>query len=108
MRQSSRYRKLPHSLKDMRSPPDKVSSKVIIGKNACLDSSLLKKLCKQLKKEQVELLAHWQTDKWTEETNQSVETTLRVFDKFRQNNWSEWLPLIHYQTNSMLPSITEE
>src|SRR6267142_5345087 len=35
--------------------PDKVSSKAIIGKDACLDLSLLKKLCKQLKKEQVEL-----------------------------------------------------
>src|SRR6267142_2493191 len=66
MRQSSRYQKLPHSLKDMCSPPTK---------------SLV---------------------------NQSFETTLRVFDKFRQNNWSEWLPLIHYQTNSMLPSITKE
>src|SRR6266850_8215766 len=62
----------------------------------------------QLKKEQVELLAHRQTDKWAEKTNQSVETTLRVFNKFRQNNWSKWLPLIHYQTNGMLPSITEE
>src|SRR6267142_721907 len=88
--------------------PNKVSSKAIIGKNACLDLSLLKKLCKQLKKEQVELLAHQQTDKRAEETNQSVETALRVFDKFRQNNWSEWLPLIHYQTNSILPSIMEE
>jgi len=88
--------------------PDKVSSKAIIGKNTCLDLSLLKKLCKQLKKEQVELLAHQQTNKWVEETNQSVETALRVFDKFRQSNWSEWLPLIHYQTNSMLPSIMEE
>jgi len=88
--------------------PDRVSSKAIIGKNACLNSLLLKKLCKQLKKEQVELLTHWQTDKWTEETNQSVETVLRVFNKFRQNNWSEWLPLIHYQTNGMLPSITED
>jgi len=88
--------------------PDEVSSKAIIGKDACLDLSLLKKLCKQLKKEQVELLAHRQTDKWAEETNQSVETALRVFDKFRQNNWSEWLPLIHYQTNSILPSIMEE
>src|SRR6267142_2746112 len=88
--------------------PDKVSSKAIIGKDACLDLLLLKKLCKQLKKEQVELLAHQQTNKWVEETNQSVETALRVFDKFRQNDWSEWLPLIHYQTNSMLPSIMEE
>src|SRR6267142_4906783 len=88
--------------------PDKVSSKAIIGKDACLDLSLLKKLCKQLKKEQVELFAHRQADKWAEETNQSVETALRVFDKFRQNNWSKWLPLIHYQTNGMLPSITEE
>src|SRR6267142_3235157 len=88
--------------------PDKVSSKAIIGKDACLDLLLLKKLCKQLKKEQVELLAHQQTNKWVEETNQSVETALRVFDKFRQSNWSEWLPLIHYQTKSMLPSIMEE
>src|SRR6267142_3262427 len=88
--------------------PDKVSNKAIIGKNACLNLSLLEKLCKQLKKEQVELLAHRQTDKLVEETNQAIETALRVFDKFRQNSWSEWLPLIHYQTNSMLPSIMEE
>src|SRR6267142_782336 len=60
--------------------PDKVSSKAIIGKNACLDLSLLEKLCKQLKKEQVKLLAHRQTDRRAEETNQSVETALRVFD----------------------------
>src|SRR6267142_4384403 len=88
--------------------PDRVSSKAIIGKDACLTLSLLKKLCKRLKKEQVELLAYWQTDKWAEETNQSVETALRIFNKFRQNSWSEWLPLIQYQTNGMLPSITEE
>jgi len=88
--------------------PDRVSSKAIIGKNACLALSLLKKLCKRLKKGQVELLAYRQTDKWAEETNQSVETALRIFDKSRQNNWSEWLPLIQYQTNGMLPSIMEE
>src|SRR6267142_1712783 len=37
--------------------------------------------------------------------NESVETTLRIFGNFRQNDWSEWLPLIQYQINSA-PSTT--
>ena len=82
-----------------------IPNKAVIGKDTCL---ALKELCKRLKKEQVKLLAYQQIDKWAEETNQTVKTALRISNKLRQGDWSEWLPLIQYQTNGMLPSIMEE
>src|SRR6266850_1154472 len=87
---------------------ERIPNKAIIGKNTCLAPSFFRELCEQLKMKQVMMLAHRQIGKWVEETNQSVETAPRIFNKFRQNNWSEWLPLIQYQNNGILPSITEE
>ena len=49
---------------------------------------------------------HPQTDGQSERTNQSVETALRIFGNFRQNDWSEWLPLVQYQINSAPHAVT--
>ena len=48
------------------------------------------------------------TDRQSEHTNQTVETALRIFGNFRQDNWSNWLPLVQYQINSALSTTTKK
>jgi len=72
-------------------------------------STFFKELCKQLGVEQAMSSAyHPQTDGQSERTNQSVETALRIFGNFQQNDWSEWLPLVQYQINSAPSTTTKQ
>jgi len=48
---------------------------------------------------------HPQTDRASEQTNQTLEQYLRVFCGTQQNNWHAWLPLAQYTKNSW-PSTT--
>jgi hypothetical protein len=48
---------------------------------------------------------HPQTDGQSEQTNQNVETVLRIFCNHAQDNWQEWLPIVQYILNSR-PSAT--
>jgi hypothetical protein len=47
---------------------------------------------------------HPQTDGQTERINQEVEHYLRVFSNYRQNDWSEWLPLAEFSYNDKVQS----
>jgi len=37
-----------------------------------------------------------------------METLLRIFGNFQQNNWSELLPVVQYQLNSYVLNITKQ
>ena len=72
-----------------------IPKKVITDRDTQFTSSFFKELCKQLGVEQAMSSAyHLQTDGQSERTNQSVETALRIFGNFQQNDWSKWLPLV--------------
>jgi transposase InsO family protein len=86
-----------------------IPKKVITDRDTCFTSSFFRELCKQLGVEQAMASAyHPQTDRQSERTNQSVETALRIFGNFRQDDWSEWLPLIQYQINQTPHTITKK
>jgi len=46
------------------------------------------------------------TDGQSKRTNQTVETTLRIFGNYWQNNWSDWLLVVQYQLNSHVLNTT--
>ena len=78
-----------------------IPKKVITDRDTQFTSSFFKELCKQLGVEQAMSSAyHPQTNGQSERMNQSVETALRIFGHFQQDDWSEWLPLVQYQINS--------
>jgi hypothetical protein len=86
-----------------------IPKKVITDRDTHFTSSFFKELCKQLGVEQAMSSAyHPQTDGQSERTNQSVETALRIFGNFRQDDWSEWLPLIQYQMNMAPSTVTKK
>ncbi len=48
---------------------------------------------------------HPQTDGQLEQTNQTLETFLRIFCNHQQDDWAKWLPFTQYALNSR-PSTT--
>ncbi|KAG0143909.1 hypothetical protein CROQUDRAFT_95671 [Cronartium quercuum f. sp. fusiforme G11] len=50
---------------------------------------------------------HPQTDGQTERTNQTLETYLRHFVSYRQDNWSEWLAMAEFTFNNSPNSSTK-
>jgi len=66
-----------------------------------LTSHFTKELCKQLGIQQnISTAYHPQTDGQSEKTNQHVETALRIFSNYQQNNWARWLPIVQYLINA--------
>src|SRR4028119_107955 len=49
---------------------------------------------------------HPQTDGQTERLNQTVEAYLRSFVTYKQDNWSEMLPLCEYAYNNSVTTAT--
>ncbi len=43
---------------------------------------------------------HPQTDRQTERVNQELEKYLRIFINYRQNDWTNWLPLAEFAHNN--------
>ena len=82
-------------------------SKLISDRDVRFTSNLFKEICGQLGVQQnMSSAYHPQTDGESERTNQTVETALRIFGNFRQNDWSEWLPLVQYHINSHVSNTT--
>lgn len=50
---------------------------------------------------------HPQTDGQTERTNQTLETFLKHFISFRQDNWVDWLPLAEFSFNNAVSTSTK-
>ena len=84
-----------------------IPSKLISDRDVRFTSQLFKEVCKQLGIQQnMSSAYHPETDGQSERTNQTVETALRIFGNFRQNDWSDWLPLVQYQLNSHISNTT--
>ena len=83
-------------------------SKLITNRDVRFTSSLFKEIWRQLEIQQnMSSAYHPQTDGESERTNQTVETALRIFGNFQQDDWSDWLPLIQYHPNSHVSNTTQ-
>ena len=85
-----------------------VPSVLVLDRDTRFTSKFFEELCEQLGiKRNMSSAYHPQTDGQSERTNQSVETALRIFANYQQNDWSTWLPVIQYQLNSHVSSTTK-
>ena len=50
---------------------------------------------------------HPQTDGQSEKTNQHVETALRIFTNYQQDDWAKWLPIVQYLINARVSETTK-
>lgn len=50
---------------------------------------------------------HPQTDGQTERTNQTLETYIRHFVSYRQDDWADWLPMAEFSFNNSTSSSTK-
>ncbi len=51
---------------------------------------------------------HPQTDGQTERVNQEIEKYLRIFVNYRQDDWTDWLPLAEFMHNNQVHSATSK
>ena len=83
--------------------------KVISDRDTRFTSKVFKEVCELLKVQQkVASAYHPQTDGQSKKTNQHVETALRIFSNFQQDNWSNLLPIVQYQLNSCFLTATKQ
>jgi transposase InsO family protein len=81
--------------------------KVISDRDPRFTSKVFKEVCELLEvKQNISSAYHPQTDGQSEKTNQHVETASRIFGNFRQDDWSDLLPIVQYQLNSRISSTT--
>jgi len=80
--------------------------KIISDRDPHFTSAFFKELCKQLEVLQnLSTAYHPQTDRQSEKTNQHIETALRIYCNYQQNDWAHWLPIVQYAINAR-PSAT--
>jgi len=83
-----------------------IPHKIILDRDVCFISKFSTELCRILNIHQnISTAYHPQTDRASEQTNQTLEQYLHVFCGTQQNNWHAWLPLAQYTKNSW-PSAT--
>ena len=83
--------------------------KIILDWDTRFISKIFREICELLEvKQNITSAYHPQTDGQSKKMNQHVETTLRIFSYFRQDNWSDLLPIIQYQLNSHVLSVTKQ
>jgi hypothetical protein len=72
-----------------------IPEKVISDWDTRFMLKVFKELCEILQiKQNITSAYHPQTNGQSEKTNQHVETALRIFGNFRQDDWSELLPIV--------------
>ncbi len=49
---------------------------------------------------------HPQMDGQTKQVNQEIEKYLRIFINYRQDDWTDWLPLAEFAHNNRIHSAT--
>jgi len=81
--------------------------KVISNRGPQFVSNFMKELCSRLGIEQNPSTAyHSQTDRQTKRVKQEVEQYLHLYVSYRQDDWSEWLPLAEFAHNNQSHSST--
>src|SRR6267142_4141786 len=83
--------------------------KIISDRDPHFTSAFFKELCKQLEISQnLSTAYHPQTDGQSEKTNQHVETALRIYCNYQQNDWAHWLPIVQYAINARPSAMTKQ
>jgi hypothetical protein len=83
--------------------------KVISNRDPWFDSAFTTDLCKLLGiRQNISTAYHPQTDGQSEQTNQSLETYLRLYCDAKQHEWAKLLPLAQYMRNSWPSSTTKQ
>jgi len=83
--------------------------KIISDRDPCFTSAFFKELCKQLEISQnLSTAYHSQTDRQSEKTNQHIETALRIYCNYQQNDWAHWLPIVQYAINARPSAMTKQ
>jgi hypothetical protein len=83
--------------------------KIISDRDTQFTSKVFKEVCELLKVQQkMASIYHPQTDGQSKKTNQHVETALRIFGNFQQDDWSDLLPVIQYQLNLHFSTATKQ
>ena len=78
-----------------------IPNKIISDRDPRLTSKLAKEICHEAGIDQnISTAYHPQTDGQSEQTNQTLETYLRIFCNEQQNDWARWIPLAQYTLNS--------
>ena len=84
-----------------------IPSKLISDQDIWFTSQLFWEICKQLGIQQnMSSAYHPEMDRQSERTNQTMETVLRIFGNYWQDDWSDWLPVVQYQLNSHVLNTT--
>jgi len=90
-------------------PHYSISHKIISDHDVCFVSKFSMELCCILNIHQnISTAYHPQTDRASEQTNQTLEQYLQVFCGTQQNNWHAWLPLAQYTKNSWASTTTKK
>jgi len=83
--------------------------KIISDRDPRFTSTFFKELCKQLEISQnLSMAYHPQTDGQSKKTNQHVETALRIYCNYQQNDWAHWLPIVQYAINARPSAMTKQ
>jgi Chromo (CHRromatin Organisation MOdifier) domain len=82
-------------------PHYEVPKKIISDRDPRLTSQLTKDICTEIGIQQNISTAYYsQMDGQSEQTNQALETYLRIFCNEQQTDWARWLPLAQFSINS--------
>jgi hypothetical protein len=83
--------------------------RIISDRDPWFTSTFFKELCRQLEVSQsMSTVYHPQTDGQSEKTNQHVETALRIYCNYQQDDWAHWLPIVQYAINARPSATTKQ
>jgi transposase InsO family protein len=95
--------------KDRVFPFTGLPKKIISDRDTRFTSMFFVEICSQLGiKQNLSSAYHPQTDGQSEKTNQHVETGLRIFCNFQQDNWVHYIPMIQYAINAQPSATTKQ
>ena len=83
--------------------------KIISDRDPRFTSKFARQLCRLLGiKQNIFTAYHPRTDRQSEQTNQWLETYLRFFVNYQQDDWAVYLPLAEFAHNNWKNASTEE
>jgi hypothetical protein len=84
-----------------------IPHRIISDRGPQFASRFMESLCKALGiQRNLSTAYHPQTDGQTERINQEVETYLRAFINYRQDDWTKWLPMAEFHYNDKTHAAT--
>jgi hypothetical protein len=89
-------------------PYPRILKKIISDRDTRFTCKFAREVCTQLQiRQNISITYHPQTDRQSEKTNQHVETLLRIFCNFQQNDWADHLPIVQYILNARVSATTK-